>query len=405
MADRVVRLGAVTFLLILGLVVPLAVQAQGEGVLEGVVVNGTADGPEIGAGVPVSLHGFEGSAEVQTLETTTDAEGRFRFDGLDTDPALEYWPEVIYLGVSTSGQEPYRFEEGQEQISATLTVYETTTDDAGIQIGSVHIIAESFGQVLRLQEILFLGNTGDRAYVGSPGEDGRQRTVFVPLPEGAVGVAFGDETTSERFVEAEGGLWDTEPVPPGPETSLVFFSYHLTVGGDSVPLEHEFAYPVDGLNILVAQPGLTLRSDQLEPRGLESFQDRQYELFAASDLGPDEPLALELVPMPMDETVPGSMGGTGETTVAVSGGGNQETLRQIGWILSILAVGAVLAYAFATKGRTPRSAGATDRAQDPAVRRLLVQLADLDDALEAGEVDQAEYDRRRAQIYEALQSL
>jgi hypothetical protein len=404
MTASMMRLRMAILIFVLALVTPFSVLAQGSGVLQGVVANGTAGGPEIGAGVVVNLHVIQGSADVQTLETTTDGQGRFRFDGLDTDPALEYWPEAVYQDVPTNGQEPYRFEEGQTEISAELMVYETTTDDESIRAGTVHIIAESFGQVLRLSEIHFYGNMGDRAYIGSPGEDGRPRTVFVPLPPGALGVAFGDEGGSERFVEGDGGLWDTEPVPPGPETSLVFFSYHLAVGGDTVPLEHQFAYPVDSLNILVAQPGLTLRSDQLESRGLESFQDRQYELYAASGLGPDAPLVVELVPASEGVTVPGSMAGAGETVAGGSAGGSQGTLRQIGWVLSFLAVGGVFVYAFATKGQARRRR-APDQAQDATSRRLLVELADLQEALETGEVDQADYDRRRAQIYEALQSL
>ena len=38
-------------------------------------------------------------------------------------------------------------------------------------------------------------------------------------------------------MEVDGGLVDTEPVPPGSESSLVFFSYHLMVTGETVPLE------------------------------------------------------------------------------------------------------------------------------------------------------------------------
>jgi hypothetical protein len=395
--------------LLLALAAPSSVQAQGGGVLTGTVVNGTAGGSEIGAGLTVTLYVIQGSTELQTLETTTDDEGRFRFEGLDTDPELDYWLEAVYQEVPTSGEEAYSFVLGQTEIEATLTVYETTTDDDEIRIGSVHIIAESFGQVLRLSEIHFFGNEGDRAYVGSPGEDGRRRTIFIPLPEGATGVASGDDPMTDRYVEADGGLWDTEPVPPGAETSLAFFSYHLIVGGDTVPLEHEFAYPVGDLNLLVAQPGLTLRSDQLMLRGPESFQGREYDVYAALGLGPDAPLVLEFVPLEEDEALAGSMGGTEEGVAGISAGGSQETLRTIGFVLAFLAVGGVLAYSFTTRGRGRRRGGPAERATaergaDPHARRLLVELADLQDALEAGQVEEGEYERRRAQIYESLQS-
>ncbi len=402
MANRMMRLSALIVMLSLALVTPVTAQAQGSGVLEGTVVNGTAGGPEIGAGVVVNLYVLQGSTEMQTLETTTDGQGHFRFEGLDTDPALEYWPEAVYLDVPTSSGEPYQFGEGQAQIEATLTVYETTTDDADIRIGSVHVVAESFGQVLRLSEIYFFGNSGDRAYVGSPGEDGRPRTVFVSLPVGAMGVAFDDDASAERFVQDDEGLWDTEPIPPGAETSLIFFSYHLVVAGDTVPLERQYAYPVDSLNVMLVQPGLTLRTGALESLGPQMLGDRQYEIYAAGDLSPDAPLALEFVPTAGAEGMTASPAGSGETVAGVSSSGNQDALRQIGFALAFLAVGAVLAYSFLSKGRSPRRA--PEPASEAPARRLLVELADLEDAFEAGQVTEADYARRRAQIYESLQA-
>ena len=403
MANRIVRLGAVIVVLVLGRVIPVRLLAQGSGVLEGTVVNGTAGGPAIGAGVVVKLYVLQGSTEVQTLETTTDGQGRFRFEGLDTDPALEYWPEAVYLDVPTSNGQGYQFGEGETLIDATLTVYETTTDDADIRIGSVHVVAESFGQVLRLSEIYFFGNAGDRAYVGSPGEDGRPRTVFVPLPAGAMGVGFDDDVSAERFVQDADGLWDTEPIPPGTETSLVFFSYHLVVAGDTVPLEHRFAYPVGSLNVMLVQPGLTLRSDALESLGPEMLGDRQYELYGARDLSPDAPLALEFVPTAGSGAMPASPAGAGQTVPGISASGNQPALRQIGFALAFLAVAAVLAYAFLSKGRPPQLV--PEPAPEAPARRLLVDLADLEDAYEAGQVTEADYARQRAQIYESLQAL
>ncbi|MEJ2208471.1 MAG: hypothetical protein P8129_05470 [Anaerolineae bacterium] len=400
------HLTMMTLLLALLLVAPGGARAQDSGVLEGTVVNGTQDGPEIGAGLAVTLHVIQDTAEVQTLETETGAGGSFRFEGLNTDPALEYWLEAVYLDVATSSPDPYQFEEGQTQIDATLTVYETTSDDSAIRAGSVHIIAESFGEVLRLSEIHFYGNTGDRAYVGTPGEDGRPRTVFIPLPQGATGVALDEGIPTDRFIEVDGGLWDTDPVPPGGETTLVFFSYHLLVGGDTVPVEREFAYPVDSLNILLAQPGLTLRSDQLQSRGMQSFEDRTYEMYAlGSGLGAGESLSIDLVPMDTGETAAGTMTG-GETEVTgVAAEGNQGLLRTIGFALAFLAVGAVVAYSLGTRGHHPRRRRGPDRAPDAGTRRLLVELADLEEAHEAGQVTEADYLRRRTEIYEALQSL
>lgn len=409
-------------LVVLGVAMLLALvvtaRAQSSGVFEGQVVNGTAGGPEVGAGITVTLSVLQGVAEIDSLEATTDAQGRFRFEGLDTDAELDYWPEAFYLGVSYSSLEPYRFAGDQTALQGTVTVYETTDDDSTVTLDSVHMIAESFGEVLRISEIHLFGNTGDRTFAGRAGDADAERltTVHIPLPPETVGLAFEQDTAVDRFVEVEGGLVDTEPVPPGKETAMVFFSYHLLVGGEEVPLERSFAYPVGTLNVLVAQPGLTLRSDQLQARGVELFQGQQYELYTIQGLAAETPLTLELLP------VAGASGGEGMPTTPAGGEqnatgaptrGNQALLRWFGFGLAVLAVIGALVYpAVSRQPATPAETGPSPRlrpgqalATNPEAQQLLAELADLEAGFEAGQVDGAAYEQQRAEKYEALKSL
>lgn len=388
---------------LLGLALVVTAQAQSGGVLEGQVVNGTAGAPEVGEGIPVVVHVYLGDSETATLEIVTGEDGRFRFDDLDTDPNLEYWPEASYLDVPYTVSAPLQFGDGQSSLSTTLTVYETTNDDAAVSLSSVHSIVESFGEVLRITEIHLLSNDGDRAYVGSSDGQDQGATVFVPLPDTAVGLSFGDATQDGRFVETEGGITDTAPVPPGSETSMLFFSYHVPVTGDTIPLERRFAYPVGNLNMLVAQPGLSLNSEQLQSRGLQLFQDRQYELFALQNLEAGTPLTLEFI-----QLADASVGGLSPSDTQAAAGsprGNQELLLRIGFGLAGLAiVGAVV---YAATGARP-AAGARNRrnvASDPRAQRMLSQLAELEEALEAGQVDEATYESQRTEIYGKLKSL
>ncbi|HSJ56416.1 MAG TPA: hypothetical protein VLC95_04495, partial [Anaerolineae bacterium] len=340
------RAALIALALLAFLVAAPAATAQGSGVLEGQVVNGTQGGPAIGSGVNVTLRAFQNGIELNVQQAATGDDGRFRFEGLDTDSALEYWLEADYLDVNYAEQEPYAFAEGEETLSATVSVYETTTDDSTVRIGSVHMIAESFGQAMRVTEIHLLSNSGDRTFVGEPGEGDTPFTVSIPLPDGAVGFALGEGMAADRFVEVEGGLSDTDPVPPGQETSMVFFSYHLMVTGDAVELEREFSYPVDILNILVAQPGLELESEQLESRGAQLFQGRQYGFFAATDLPAGSPVVMNLLPVAGADTAP-SMPGAEPAPSASAGGPSDSTqvaLRWIGLALSLVAVVAAFVY-------------------------------------------------------------
>jgi hypothetical protein len=396
---------------LLGLVVVLALsvvaRAQDGGVLEGQVVNGTAGGPDVGAGHSVTLHVLQGDSTVDTLETTTDAQGKFHFEGLDTNPDLEYWPEAVYQDVSYPVDAPYQFEGDTTAMTATVTVFETTEDGSAISLDAVHLIVESFGSVLRISEICLFGNSGDRTYIGSLGAAEQRTTVAISLPEGAVGLAFEDGSAEDRFVQVDGGLLDTEPVPPGYESSLVFLSYHLAVTGNEVPVELHFAYPIASLNVLVAQPGLAVTSDQLEAMGSQLFQDRQYDYYISQSLDANTPLFVNFIPEPGatgNQDTTGVSGSVGPSAGGASPG-SQAQLRWLGFGLAALAViGAVLYPATSRRWASNPTAGSI-LASNPKARQLLAELADLEDAHEAGQIDALTYERQRGQKIDQIKSL
>ncbi len=406
-SEQLSRIGILALAFLFGLGLAVTARAQGGGVLEGMVVNGTVDGAAVGAEIPIALYVYLGGSELEVLETTTDAEGRFRFEGLDIDPNLEYWPEAVYRDVPHAIPEPLQFEDDQTPLTVTLTVYEPTNDDSAISLSSVHSIAESFDQVLRITEIHLLSNSGDRTYVGGGDDPDQATTVFIPLPEGAVGLSFGNEVEG-RFVEVEGGFWDTEPVTPGSETSLVFFSYHLIATGDTIPLERRFAYPVANLNMLVAQPGLALTSEQMQSRGIQLFQDRQYEFFVAENLRPDTPLAVEFIQIADASTGTAAAGmppAGGQEVTGSTPSGNQNLLMWIGFGLAGLAVVGAILYSASAGQPTPAPRSSRSVTSDPKAQGLVAELADLEDALEGGGIDEATYEARRAEIYWKLKSL
>ena len=371
-------------------------QAQANGVIDGQVVNGTAGGPAIGSGITVTLYLFQSDAVTGTLQTTTDPAGRFHFEGLAVDPDLSYWPEAVYLGVPYAAADPVKLEEGQAAQSVTLSVYETTGDDSQITVNSGHIIVESFGTVLRISEAYLFGNGGDRTYTGRPGADGRVTTVVIPLPPDAVGLAFDDEALAGRFVQDEGKLLGSEAVPPGQETLTVFFSYHLPVTGSSVHIERSYDYTIAGLTILLTQPGLALRSSQLLDGGVQSFMDQEFAVYTAVDQAAGAPLAVDLIVAATE-----AAGSTAAETGAPIAD-NQGLLRGLGFGLAVLAVLAAVLYPLLTARRRPPAAATLALAANPQARPLLAELASLEEAFEAGQVDEETYQRQRAEKWEAL---
>ena len=191
------------------------------------------------------------------------------------------------------------FQEGVTELQASLVVYEATEEDGSLRIESAHIVVKSFEQVLRVSEVLVLGNTSDRTFIGQVRDEagGQAATVFIPLPANAVGLALPEGEPVNRFAEVEGGLWDTQPVRPGANASVLRFSYHLPVEGAAVPLERRFPFPVSSITILAVQPGLTVRGDQLTVGETVTFQDTEYQAYTAGSLGTEVPFKPRRLPL------------------------------------------------------------------------------------------------------------
>jgi hypothetical protein len=140
--------------------------------------------------------------------------------------------------------------------------------------------------------------------------------------------------------------------------------------------------------------------------GQEDFEGQQYQVFIGSGLAEDAVLALELVPMPDGagagdmESAPSGQGAAGMETR-----GNQGLLRWFGFVLAGLAVVGAVVYSMISRRPRTSAISMPRLAANPETRRLLAQLADLEDAYESGQVDEATYERQRAETFEVLKSL
>jgi hypothetical protein len=85
--------------------------------------------------------------------------------------------------------------------------------------------------------------------------------------------------------------------------------------------------------------------------------------------------------------------------------GDQDLLRWVGLgLVGLVLIGAVV-YGATQKKLPPAPRSNGNLSADPRTRRLLVKLADLEDAFEAGQVDEESYTRQRSELYEAIKAL
>lgn len=388
---RAALIVAASVLFILG---PVALAtAQGDGVISVQIVNGTADAdPSSLADLEVSLHRFFGEESLGTVTDLSDDEGHVQFKGLPTAPNYSFGVIVRYQGVEY-GSDLVSFSEGSTVAPLTVNVYETTESDQAIHVLRTHLIFDVVGQGLRVAEMYIIGNDSDRTFVGT--QDGR--TLEFTLPEGAMGLAFQDNRLQDSVIMTDEGFVDTLPVPPGSRQLLL--SYALASEGETYRFARRIVYPTDNINVLVSDVGAVVDSDFLthqEP--VAAGEGQRYLHLAGQDLAPGTEFVITFDKLP--RTVPTS--GPGAARAVPRQGLDLSLLRWASVVLAVAAIGfAVLGYPILRRRRESdlgRQTAGLEQERDA----LIQAIARLDDQFEAGEIPEAEYQRRRARQKEKL---
>ena len=382
-------------ILALALLAPVAL-AQGEGVIEARVLNGTGGGASV-EGLAVTLHAFRSMMEELDPQTAvTDAGGRVRFEGLDTSPDITYVLSATYADVEYDTL-PLSFEkDGQTALTATLEVYETTENPnkAAIRIEQMHVFVGFQDGVMSVGELHIFTNTGDRTFVGvEDPELGQRITLRFALPEGATGLRFQVGGEGDRYVTTEDGFADTEVVRPA-ASQQVLYGYTLNYDGvDTFDLVRPLLYPTANLNVLVPRVGVDVTSDQVELSEIRTIEGQVYLNLNGTDFAAGDQLSVHF-------------SGLQDSVSQVAAPDTPQEGLESKWIalgLAALALAGGLIYPLL---RGPGKAMPASQPVEPAdvrLARLLQAIADLDDALESGGLDEASYrEQRQALKSEAL---
>ncbi len=365
-----------------------AVLAQGEGAIEAQVLNGTQGGGPV-EGLSVTLRAFQGMVEELDAQTTVaDAEGRVRFDNLDTSPDVIYLLSTTYAGIEYNSQ-PLSFgEAGETTLSALLLVYETTQDPAAaaIQVERMHLFVEFQDGAMSVGELHIMVNTGDRTFIGvEDSELGQRVTLRFVLPEGAQDLRFqmGDE--GDRYLLTANGFVDTEAVRPG-AGQQVLYAYTLSYGqADAYQLVRPLPYRTANLNVLIPRVGVDVTSEQVELSEIRTLEGQAYLNLNGQDLAAGEELTVRLAGLQ-------SLARQSATTEAAQGWLDPR------WVaLGLAAIALLGGIVYPALRRARQVAPAKEPATSVAARRarLLQAIADLDDAFEAGQIDEADYRQQR----------
>ncbi|MCS7260212.1 MAG: carboxypeptidase-like regulatory domain-containing protein [Anaerolineae bacterium] len=392
------RLAAIGLFVLMGAAVPRsfaqAVTETPRGILIGRVHNTTTQQPL--AGISVRLRHWRLEVEHPSSTTQTDAQGHFRFEGLDTDVHSLYRAEVEYQGITFHS--PFvSFEPGSTQASLVLNVYETSSVPEMIRIKRFHfIILMRERGILSILELYQFGNEGNHAFVGTPGEQGVRETVRMALPAGARDLTLQSGTPGVDFIVRADELVATTPLLPGEETFDVAFVYLVPYSTPSIVLDRRLYYDTIAVNGLLMDVGAEMRSDLLRFVGERTAQGQNFLQFIGENLKAGQQLGITLdhldqIRLP-DATAKPLNGEMAEPETMVP-----QRVSHAAMLWAMLALGGMmLAVGLLYPAWRARRTGLREEQMEMERNRLLFTLACLDEAYQAGQLSEAVYRRVRA---------
>jgi mono/diheme cytochrome c family protein len=356
------------------------------GMIRGVVSNGTADA-RLPEGLVVTLVGLEGNVPVFEEDVPVNTTGSFSMEGIEIQPGRIYGALVEYQGVIYFSVGGHLLEESPT-LDLPLVVYETTPDESKVKVDRLHLIFDfSVEGLVEVSELWLLSSDGDRTVVPHEGAN----ALPIQLPEGFSNLRFGSALTLEQFSLTEDGFLIHEPIRPG-EPLEVVFSFTLPYER-SMQFTQSMNLPVQAVVLLAASEAPEIEGEGVEDLGERDMGGLILRSYAMSGLEAGDHLELSL---------------RGKHPLAGSGLSSSTLVLGLAVFGVVLIVVAAVLWGWQRRGAERLEDASLKESPTLGRGQLLKDIASLDDAYEAGEMDQSDYEQQRAalkaQLLENMQS-
>ena len=376
------------------------------GVIIGTLDNGTT-GEKLGE-TQVELRAFTPEfEETLTLTTTTDVNGNFRFDVTDVAPNLIYIAGSSLDGLNFSSG-ANQFDRSNPTLEMPVTVYDKTSDAAGVNVAQLHVVFEFAAERVAVNQLYVVNNAANAVFVGPSGEpaDG----VFeVAVPEGAENLEFQRSFGSMQnflpatdFVQTARGWADPLPLRPGDGALTLLVRYELPYTS-GMRIAHPIFYETATSTIILPDAGVSVTNTPWVEQPAQEFgQGETFLNYSGPGVPAGETISMVLEGRPnvVTDASGAAVANRDQTTELLIGGG----------ALLLAAVGGVFLWRYWQGRRADEeeawadevAADMTAPAAPAGADDLLRAIAALDDAHEAGQVEEAVYQAQRAELKRQL---
>lgn len=272
------------------LLVPLSAQAQ-VGVIKGQTVNATTG--EVMPRLPITLHiTTSQSGGEKTLESESDTEGNFTFEGVELSSDNEYALCATYQNVMYHS--PFSVPSGSEgEVKMDLEVYDTSESGDSVSLQTSHMVFALVPErgAVEVTEFFVFQNSGNKTFVGLATGSRARQTLRFSLPQNASELTLHSGLSEGEVFSYDGGFASLSPVFPG--TTSVVYSYLVPIASDKLRLLKTLDYPSSQVVLLIGEGMGTLEGPYIRDQGSVDIEGTQYRLYGA--FIPPESTALDVV--------------------------------------------------------------------------------------------------------------
>ncbi|HEB90060.1 MAG TPA: hypothetical protein ENI85_10850, partial [Deltaproteobacteria bacterium] len=211
--------------------------------------------PSQAAGIDLALYALSPDGTPGFVGGKTDAEGRYTFRGISTDPGIVYLIGARFHEIPFG--ERTTFAAGQSEARVEIEVSEPTERVDGVEVEELRVRVDWMGDRLVFQEVLRLSNASGRV-IRLPTDDPDRSIVVRPLGPDVRDFSAAGRSISDGLVLKDGRVRFQGPLYPGEQR--VEYQYTRRIPEDTRTLRFpiELGSPARRVVVVAGTSGLEI---------------------------------------------------------------------------------------------------------------------------------------------------